>query len=268
MDENFTYFQYHRDLKYPVYIKVQLNQFDPSLPNLLSKMNFISLNDEEVKSIDQQLDDEPKARVLTLKVASNRVARHVDFAIESDRYGQESIIPKEGYRLYRYKNMGLMVYSFVTQNWELGAHVKFGAEDQSHISRIMLNRFLAWSLYQFSIIGVWGVPVDEGVVILGQKESLGEAVYIDLKNFKVISEDGVSSFPSRFKILRLDSTLKDRYIIMNQGQLSSFLATQSTFLDYSGLHVPVRQLIKTLSTMSEGVVHPRDLFRPRTDLNP
>jgi hypothetical protein len=268
MEENFTYFQYHRDHNYPIYLRIQLNQFDPNLPNLLSKMHFVPLSEDEAKGVGQVLEEQSKARILTIKIASNKVARHVDYAVESDRFGPESIMPKEGYRLYRYKNMGLMVYSFVTQNWELGAHVNFGSEDKTLTSRTILNRYLAWSLYSFGVVGIWGVPVDEGIVVLGQRESEGEAVYIDLKNYKVLSEDGVSFFPSRFKILRLDSTLSDRNIVMNQGQLSSFLATQSTFMDYSGLNIPIRQLIKTLSGLAEGVVHPRDLFRPRTDLNP
>lgn len=268
MEGNYTYYQYHRDQKYPLYLKVQVNQFDPNLPNLLKQLQFSILDEDEVKKLDEVFESEPHARMLTIKLATNRVARHVDFAVESDRYGFESVMPKDGYRLYRYKGMGLMVYSFVMPYWELGVHSKFGAEEELFVTRMMINRFLAWGLFPFHVVGVWGVPVDEGIVVLRPKESKGEAVFIDLKDYKVLSEDGASSFPSRFKVLRLDSTLRDRNISMNDGQLSSFLASQTTFMDSSGLNIPVRQMIKTLSQLAEGIVHPRDLFRPRTELNP
>ena len=98
-------------------------------------------------------------------------------------------------------------------------------------------------------------------------ESKGEAVFIDVKALQMLSIDGVKKLRPHFKILRLDSTLHGRNIKMSTEELLSFLSSHCTYLDSSGLSVPVRQVIQTLSKMTEGLVHPEESFRPRTDLS-
>ena len=54
---------------------------------------------------------------------------------------------------------------------------------------------------------------------------------------------------------------------MTNEELLSFMSAHSSYLDYQGLSVPVRQMIQTLAKMTEGLVHPEESFRPRTDLS-
>jgi hypothetical protein len=54
---------------------------------------------------------------------------------------------------------------------------------------------------------------------------------------------------------------------MKNEELLSFLSAHCSYMDYSGLSVPVRQMIQTLARMTEGLIHPEESFRPKTDLS-
>ena len=117
------------------------------------------------------------------------------------------------------------------------------------------------------IVGFWGVPVDEGVVVMKQHESRGESVYIDIKRQNVITVDGVKKIKGRFKVLRLDPTLKGRNVAMTAEEFLSFLSFHCNYFDYVGPSLPIRQMITSLPSYAVGLVHPRESFKPRTDLS-
>jgi hypothetical protein len=83
----------------------------------------------------------------------------------------------------------------------------------------------------------------------------------------MISCDGVKKLRPHFKILRLDPSLRGRNIRMTSEELLSFLSSHCSYLDSAGLSIPVRQMIQALSKMTEGLIHPQESFRPRTDLS-
>ena len=160
-----------------------------------------------------------------------------------------------------------MVYSFGVSEWKMGCFKDFGHPDDIFACRSVVNRFISWTLSSLGIVGFWGVPVDEGVVVMKQIESAAEAVYIDINERKLYSIDGERKIDSRFSILRLDSGLKDKNIRMTPEQMMSFLFHHCTFLDYSGPSTPVRQVIQYLSKNIEGQIFPKESFRPRSDLS-
>ncbi len=262
-----TYFQYQKELNLPVYLTLDLTNFEPGLGDFLAKQRFSKLTDkEEIESL-KSIKTNPHARVLHIGEASPIVAKQIKSTMDSDRYGSESIIPKEGYRVYRYKDLALMVYSFGAKEWQLGCYRDFGSSSLTIPSRVILNRFLSWALVPHGIVGLWGVGIDDGMVAQRPADSKGEAVFIDIVGFRLLSIDGVKKLRSHFKILRLDPTLKGRNIKMSNEELVSLLFTHSSYLDSAGPSVPVRQMIQTLSRMSEGLIHPQESFRPRTDLS-
>lgn len=262
-----TYFQYQKELNLPIYLSADLTTFDPSFGEFLTKQRFVKLSDKEEIEALNELKKNNNARILHISEASPIVAKQIQSTMESDRYGAESIIPKDGYRVYRYKDMGLMVYSFGAREWQLGCYRDFGSSSKAVASRTMINRFLSWSLVPCGIVGFWGVTVDDGMVAQRPLDSKGEAVFIDIKGQRMISLDGVKKLHPHFKILRLDSTLKGRNIKMTSEELLSFLSSHCTYLDSAGLSVPVRQMIQALSKMTDGLLHPQESFRPRTDLS-
>ncbi len=262
-----TYYQYQKELNLPIYLSVYLGSFESSFGEFLTKLRFHKLVDKEEAAALSEIKNNSQARILHVSEASPLLAKQIQSSMESDRFGAESIIPKVGYRVYRYKEISLMVYSFGAKEWQLGCYKDFGSKQFQFESRMVINRFLSWALVPHGIIGLWGVTVDDGMVAQRPIESKGEVVFIDVVGLRMITLDGVKKLRSHFKILRLDPTLKGRNIKMTSEELLSFLSAYCSYLDSSGLSVPVRQMIQSLSKMTEGLLHPEESFRPRTDLS-
>ncbi len=265
-----SFYQYHMDSDFPVYIKVvdALEGKDEGhLPALLKQMKFRELGAHEESNVEKVLSENSNARLLTLKAASFKLATQINSAAMSDRYGVESVIPKSGYKVYRYRNVAMMVYSIAAPSWECGVTNRFCVgEEGIFAARSVINRYLSWALAGLGVVGFWGVPVDEGFVVLTQRESQGEAVYIDVMNHKILSMDGVKDISGGLEILRLDSALKNRSMEMRSSELLSFLSVKTSFLDPEGMSTPVRQAVNRLSKMAIGKTYPRDSFQPRTNM--
>ncbi|MBC7428291.1 MAG: hypothetical protein H7336_06750 [Bacteriovorax sp.] len=264
------YYQYQKDLNLPIYIALDPQNFASGLGDFLVSMQFTKLSEKEEPAALAVMKKNNASRCLNFFEATPGVSRQMNATIESDRYGLESVIPKPGYNVYRYKEIGLMVYSFGVKVWEFGCYNDFGSSKEPAkklAARTVINRFLSWSLVQQGILGLWGVTVDDGMVLQRASESKGEVVFVDFVGNKVLSLDGVKKLGPKFKVLRLDPTLRGRNIKMTNEELLSFLSAHCSYMDYSGLSVPVRQMIQTLARMTEGFVHPEESFRPKTDLS-
>jgi hypothetical protein len=262
-----TYFQFQKDLNLPIYLSADLGGFETSFGEFLAKMKFHKLSDKEEAIALEEIKKNKNARILHVSESSPLVAKQIQSTMESDRYGAESIIPKDGYRVYRHKDVGLMVYSFGAKEWQLGCYKDFGSNHFLFAGRMVINRFLSWALVPHGLLGLWGVTVDDGMVAQKPIDSRGEVVFIDVVGLRMVSFDGVKKLRPHFKILRLDPMLKGRNIKMSSEELLSFLSAHCSYLDSSGLSVPVRQMIQALSKMTDGLVHPQESFRPRTDLS-
>ena len=262
-----TYFQYLKEQDIPIFIRVNLSLFEGQVLPFLIEHQFSELSQSEVEEIFINGETPQNGRVLTLCVASQNVSRHIQLLKPTDKYGFESIIPKKGYRVYRYFNVGMMVYSFSAREWDFGCYANFGESENIIAYRSVLNRYLSWSLASLGIIGFWGVPVDEGIVVLSQAQSQGEVVFVDVYNNRLISVDGIRNIQAGICVLRLSTAISGKNVEMKQEELLSFLYQYSSYLDYQGLPIIARQLIQTVSRNSYGLIHPKESFKPRTDLS-
>jgi hypothetical protein len=262
-----SYYQFQKDLALPVYISIDATHFEQGVHDFLLKMKFSKLSDAEEAELLKIKNTKKDLRILHISEASAMVSKQIQATMESDRFGLESIIPKEGYRVYRFKNLGLMVYSFGAAEWQLGCYKDFGSRVNHAASSMLINRYLSWALTPFGILGIWGVSVDEGMVAQRAVESKGEVVFVDIRNQKIITIDGIKKMSPRFKVLRLDPTIRGRNVKMTNEEYLSFVSAHCSFFDYVGLSVPVRQMIQSFVKMTEGIVHPQESFRPRTDLS-
>lgn len=276
-DQNIMYFQYHSQEDYPVYLSIDVGpetldegDFADSCVKLVEQMNFRQLSGKEIDLAQSELSKNSFARLLKIVPASYKVVRQIESAAHSDRFGKESILPKEGYKVYRFKDYALMVYSYAAEVWECGVTENFangssGEEEGIFAARMVINRYLSWALAPMGVIGFWGVPVKEGLVILKPKESQGEVVFLDLNKRKILSMDGAKAIPTRLKIMRLDNKLKNRNIKMSSEELMSFLSVHTCYLDPEGHSRPIRQLLQAVSRRGEGLIHPRESFQPRKE---
>lgn len=264
------YYQYQKELNLPVYLSFFQEDMGPGFFEFLSSMKFTKLDEKETKIALESLKKFNSARCLNIFEATPGVSRQILTTMESDQYGMESVISQPGYRVYRYKGVGLMVYSFGVKEWEFGCYSDFGStreKEKQIAAKIILHRFLSWALVSQGILGLWGVSVHEGMVLQRPLESKGEAVFLDMVRNKIISLDGIKKLGPTFKILRLDPTLHGRNVRMTREELLSFLSIHCSYMDYAGLSIPVRQMIQTLARITEGLVHPLENFRPKTDLS-
>lgn len=267
MENDKKLFQFCENIDLPIYVELKPSEFEESIFSFFKMMNFTEVEDKNQEDTYKRIKDDSKSRVLILKEASFSVSKQIEQVLESDKYGAESIVPRKGYSVYRHKSVALMVYSLTEKRWEVGVYQDFGGKDHEAQSKVVISRFLSLALASHGIIGFWGTPVDEGIVVMKQSESLGEAIFLDIRKKKVISLDGIRPMRTYFKIIRLDKNLEDRDIVMTNTELLGFLNTYCTYLDFRGHSVPIRQMIFDLSRKSEGIVHPQSAFRPRVDLS-
>lgn len=260
-----TYFHFRRESKLPIYIKVNLDEFVGDLGGFFAGMGFEKLSDKEAQLAEAIIIGNARSRVLKLSEATPSVARQIDQ--QSSGIGPESVTPREGYNVYRYTNQALLVYSYRAKEWSMGCFGDFGDDSAEVTYKIIINRFLAWALVPHGYVGFWGVPVDEGMVVMNPMDAKGEATYLNLREQKLLSIEGSQKMKARFNIMRLNNSIQGKNIRMNQEELLTFLTMNSTFIDSIGLTVPVRQMIQMLSKMAIGLIHPEESFRPRADLS-
>jgi hypothetical protein len=267
MSSNTTFFQFQPDLELPIYIQVDLGSFHPELEDFLNVRGFIKMGEEDQGKVFKELEKTLSGRVLTLKKAVPSVAKQITGVIEADQFGEESIIPKSGYRVYRYKNHGLLVYSFAAIEWELGCFESFGAKNSQFESNTVINRFLSWSLSSHGIVGFWGSINDGYMTVQKKNESNGEVVFLDIRNRNVIDKNGVTTTPSEFAFVRLNKNLK-KNMQMSPENLLGFLSSRCSYLDHQGLSVPIRQLLQQVVKEYSGYEAAFDLASQSSDLSP
>jgi len=149
----------------------------------------------------------------------------------------------------------------------MGCFDNFAEDTNDYSFKVIINRYLSWAMAPLGLAGFWGVPVDEGMVVMSEQGSRGEATFVDLNNQRIISIEGQQKMKARFNILRLNNAIKGRNIRMSQEELLSFLTMNSTYFDDHGLSVPIRQIIQMLTRAATGLIHPEESFRPRADLS-
>ena len=260
--ESSHYYQFNKELDLPIFIKVGNKLLNEKISSFILSNQFDSLTEEEA---EKKIFNQPQKRILKISEATSVVARQISQVRESDQYGDESIVPANGYRVYRYRNQGFMVFSFGSSEWELGVSPCFATDRCIVESKSIISRFLGLSLSTQGILGLWGNSVDEGIVTLKRVQANGEAVFIDPYNRKIMSSLGVYDIKNNFQIIRLDEKLTGRNILLKREELISYLFVRVTFLDFSGPTASIRQLINEISYFAQGIVHPVESFRSRQD---
>lgn len=259
MDENIQYYQFAKNLDYPIYLACNPTHFGPHLLKLFKDCHFSVLDKKDHPQMKSAMK-KANARMLKIELANIKVMAQIGIYRESDRFGLESTTPKVGHHVYRYRGRALMVYSYATQEWEMGVSENFGEDGESFHDRIILNRYLSWALSPLGVVGLFGLGIDGGVVVLGQTEAMGEALWIDMFKEKIITSLEEKKLRQNNLIVRLDPVLKGQNTRMTRSELLSFLMIHNIFLSVNGPSIPVRQVLQALSKICQGVVHPKQSF--------
>ena len=94
--------------KYPIFLDVEEEVFDNYLVDLLKHLHFHPCEAnvlEKTVEKGKESDRPVFPRVLKIRMANARIASRITQSSLEDQYGPESIGPKTGYSLYRYKNL-------------------------------------------------------------------------------------------------------------------------------------------------------------------
>jgi hypothetical protein len=246
-----SFFRLRKDLDYPVYLKVDLSGFEEGLRDFIFTSGFELMEGISEDGILDLLGQASHSRILSITLASNNVMRHVDQAQESDLYGFESLVPREGYSVYRYKREGIIVYSSSASIWKLGCRSNFGEmSGEIKAYKIILNRFLSWALAPMGVVGFWGRYSNSELELLKQSDSDGELVFLDMYRNIGFNSKTFWALGPEFRMVKSgrtgSSTLKEGHVIP-QEEFISILSMNCSFFDYKGLGLPIRQMIQRIS---------------------
>jgi hypothetical protein len=256
-ESKFSYYQFNEKLNYQVFLRFEDFDFESQLAETLEMMGFNKVERSKVKEIAFDLR---QTKVLKIVKASPKLSKQIDTTEFSfDKYGNESISPMGSYSVYKNKNNGMMIFGEGNLLWELGLKASFDHD----ALRVILTRFLSFALARSGVVGFWGVPVDEGFVVMTPKKAMFESVFIDLKKNVVLTYDGVKPINSELQILRLDESLQDKIMGMKREALLSYLSTNTCYFSYSGFEIGIKDTIFELSQIASGYIYPEGNFKPR-----
>ena len=102
-----NYFYLSEELDYPIYLKVEDRAVPKDIFDMILSFGFKALDEERSRDIDSILAEREDSRILDVSCASPEVRLQLSRIQESDLYGFESIIPQNGYSVYRYKDCGV-----------------------------------------------------------------------------------------------------------------------------------------------------------------
>ena len=256
-DDNAIYYQYQKELNYQVFLKFDNEILEARFDEVFKALGFEKVDKEDIKGNQYNKN---QTRVIKVSQASPKVAKQIDSASFSSSFGGiESLSPMGRYNVYKFQNVGMMIFGNSNLLWELG--VKSNSTFEQLLA--IVTRCLGFALASSGIVGFWGVPVDEGFVVMSQRRSEAESVFVDIYKGKLITRDGVKDINSELQILRLDPTIRDKVIGMDRESLLSFLSNSTCYFSYSGFEIGIKDAILEISQVATGLIYPEVNFKPR-----
>lgn len=258
------YLQFSKGREFPVFLKFTNEDFYLKACDVLEKKGFKKVDE---KMINNLLKTKQKYHLLNVLEANAQVANIIRTGHKAlEIYGNESVTPHNNYQVYKFHHYAMMVFSPFYNNWELGTVCDLTKDHDVKVFNVVIDRFLAIALVDYKVASFWGVPVDEGVVVMSQAKSKSEMIFFDLEKMKLMSNDGVKPISGDFQILRLDSSIKGESRKLKREELLSFLVTNNSYISYYGPSHIFKTYAYQLTQFCTGWIYPEENFVPRTDL--
>ncbi|MBF0359900.1 MAG: hypothetical protein HQK49_02760 [Oligoflexia bacterium] len=245
----------------PLFVKINLDDFDRDFVSVIEELSFSKLNEGEINQINanrSSLQFLPK--VIAIKnmnygLHSSR-ARSV---VASHKYKtQEQSFFKGDHFLYSYDG-NLLVYSFTSVEWNLGlVYNNFVAESGFETINSVLSRTLGLALSHTGVIGFWGKIVNDGIVVSGRRDSKGKSVFISMDDGLIISGNEKIKIKELIKIYRHDPFCKHS-ARMTFEELYGYLLARCTYMHLHGPGPLMRKNLWLLAKGSVGVRTSEDL---------
>jgi hypothetical protein len=240
------YFQYRKNIGYPVYLRFKQEELHPKFVHLVLEMGFQELTEAESKKIPI---NRPHTRILTIQCASARLQQQINGSDLLDKYGQESLSIQAGTPVYTYRKVAMMAIPSSRTLWDLAINHDMSQTDQMVGMRIVLVRYISQAMAMQGVLAYWGTVKDENVIIMKQQQSFGEAVLIDFNKKLIFSNGGETRLGSSLKIIRKDKEVNSSHPI-GQEELISFLCVSTCLLTFNGITPSMRKAIYDLSAQA------------------
>ncbi len=258
--ENKTqYFEWNSELGYQLYLKIEQSDLVEVLKPTLEIVGFGEIVDENFKQ--KKITSAKSTRIITIKKASPALGKKIDYSGGLfDSFAQESVYTQSISNVYRFKNTALLLFDENKIQWELA--LKINNLDLNNF-RVVMTRAISFALSTTGVVGLWGIPVEEGVVVRRPYDSQFESVFIDLDKNLLITYNGIQNIESGLSIIRLDQTMMRDFIRMKHDELIPFLSSHCTYFSYAGMHPRIKQSLYKLAQLSDGLIYPEERFKPR-----
>jgi hypothetical protein len=243
-----TYFQFRKNLDYPIYLRFRQDELTPKFSHLFKELGFQELIEKESKKISLE---RLQTRILTIQFASARLNQQLNGTDLLDKYGHESLSLQLGTPVYTYRKVGMMAMPPRKPLWDLALNSEISQTDQMIGVRIILVRFLTQALADQGVLGYWGTMKDDTVIVMKQAQSFGESVFIDWNKKVIFSNGGEMKLNSHLKLLRKD---KDYSVPgqMSREDIISFLSVSTCLLSFQGITPAMKKAILELSAQTSG----------------
>jgi hypothetical protein len=245
---------------YPVFVAFEDAEMEKMTHPTLVEMKFIIVDKQ--KNWDQLVKNVEGARILKITRASVKVEAQIEkLSVENSYQGLEVMRSQYYYQVYTYAYKAMMVLSYGSLFWELGLveHQISKLNNRKEVMRTVLNRFLSLALIKFEVQLFWGIAVSEGVVLMSNQQSAGEAVYFDVKKQLVLSSESDLALNSQLLIMRLD-----QHRNMGREELYCFLKVRNCFILQQMIHSPeLTKGIEFIAKNCHGVYIPEDSYQPK-----
>lgn len=259
--KNISYFQFHKELDYPIFIKFEEPKVEKMLVPIIEALGFNKVENEVLGKIKI---DKNSTRVLVIKEATARVARQVVRPYSGlESLGAEDITPYGGHDVYRYMNAAIMMMGHHEYYWEMAV---CNFEEKNNEIKVALTRYLAIALANLEIVGFWGKDFGDEFLVTKAKNSNFESFFVDMRKGIFISKSGIKPINQQVGIMRIDETYKGAPRKMSKEQLLSFLCHNTTYLSYMGLDFKLKKAIFDLVDHVHGHVVATEYFQKNSSL--
>jgi hypothetical protein len=263
--QKIAYFQFSKSQKYPFFVRVNGEELVANASTTMEKLGFVKSDETQYR---KHLVAKTPFKLVNLSEASHQLGQKIGVHLsELDQFGAESVTPGENYEVYRYRGHGLLVFSLTQSVWEMGISVDFSRDAQVRVFKIMLSRAMGLALGTMGVISFWGVPVDEGFVVMKQTEAQSECIFLDLKHRKFLTIEGEKKITAETIIIRLDREMKGESRRISREEAYSFLSTHANYFSYRGINPQLRENIFAVANTLTVQRLPFENFKPRTGLS-
>ncbi len=249
-----TYYQFKKKHQYPVYVRLHPEVELSKLTQVLSDTGFEILSDTEVRTISLQ---KAGIKLLTIQEAAGKVLGQLQLSNGLDQYGAESLSIIGGVSVYTFKKVALMSTPSGKPLWDMALVTNIHTTEHLFGLRVAVTRYLSMALAPFGVVAYWGTAKDDGVIVMKQNQSNGEAVLIDHKKKLIFSYHGETHFSHGLHFHRLDQN-KKMGLNLSKEELMSFLSVSTCLMSFTGLSPEMKKAIVELSMSSTGSYYWQD----------